>query len=610
MTLRVTARWLVVSSMLVLGVLVGCLGDRRRDLPPEAAPPRRAGMSDAVIAGTIGSETLLSDVDTRALRGFGLVIGLRGDGSGDCPTVIRDYLIDFLAKQVGPQGGGRKPRRSPGGLIDSPDTAVVQVIGYVPAGARSGTRFDLQVQALPGTATRSLEGGLLLPTELRMFDRSASGHGMVTGAVLAQAGGPVFVNPFADPDAPTATADPRRGTVLGGGRCKEDRPARLMLIRPNYQLARTMERRVNERFGQRPRAAEARSRGYVVLTTPPQYASFPRRFRDLVAHIYVDNNPAFRDRKRAELIRLAAGGGERLEPIALAWEGFGQTIIPHIRAFYADPDPTLRFYAARTGTRLGDSGAVGVLADVAASRDDPRRLLAVRELGDCDSPQAALRLVPLLNAADQELRIAAYEALLRHAHPAIRSVQFRSYLDRSQLNCILDIVECDGPPLVYVRRTRLPRIAVFGREVPVVPPVFYTCPDGAVTLVSVEDGRDIRIYSKQNDRLTDEIVVPPVLADVVTALAGLPRRDDAGQLCGVGLPYSRVIQVLATLCEQRAIPARLVLEQTSLTEILGPDERPERPEQDERPESELQSQQPPAEQRELAAPARRSEESS
>jgi hypothetical protein len=39
------------------------------------------------------------------------------------------------------------------------------------------------------------------------------------------------------------------------------------------------------------------------------------------------------------------------------------------------------------------------------------------------------------------------------------------------------------------------------------------------------------------------------------------------------------VQVLATLCEDQTIPAPLVLEQTPLTELLGP-ELPQRPERD------------------------------
>ncbi len=66
-------------------------------------------------------------------------------------------------------------------------------------------------------------------------------------------------------------------------------------------------------------------------------------------------------------------------------------------------------------------------------------------------------------------------------------------------------------------------------------------------------------------------------------MADLPVEDEAGRLRGVGLNYSQVVQVLATLERDGALPARMVLERESLAELLGPAEIPERPEADEPP---------------------------
>ena len=68
------------------------------------------------------------------------------------------------------------------------------------------------------------------------------------------------------------------------------------------------------------------------------------------------------------------------------------------------------------------------------------------------------------------------------------------------------------------------------------------------------------------------------MVDLIAALGDLPGRLDSGELRGLGLPYSRVIRILAALCEDETIPAKLVLEQTSLAEMLGPETTPERPE--------------------------------
>jgi hypothetical protein len=578
-----SARIGLVALLALAGLLAGCENfDWGRSKVPtdEPAPaPRGAAASDVLVAGTVGEQAMMMSGTPQALRGFGIVVGLNGKGSSDCPSAVREYLVEYLTKQIAPQGSGeRRAHTSPEKLIDSPDTAVVEVLGYVPAGAVAGMRFDLQVSALEGTSTQSLSGGLLLPTQLRIFDRDASGQGMFAGAVLGEAGGPVFVNPFAGQGAGSSDADPRRGTVLGGGRCFEARPGKLMLLQPNYGVARTMERRINERFGHEPKAASAQSKGYVTIETPPALAARPALFRRLVAHLYLDKEPTVVERRVRELVRLAAGGEVDLERAALIWEGVGKSVVPHIQPLYTHANPAVRYYAARCGLRLGDLTALPVVAGIANSDLHSLRLLAIMELGHSESPQAALKLVPLLSERDQEVRIAAYEALLLRGHAAIQSTRFPALLDPTQLNFTLDVVDTSGPPLIYVRRTRSPRIAVFGKQLTLMPPVFYTQPEDSLTVHTAADSEDVQLFVKRKGRLSDEITVPPRVVDVVAGLAHLPVRDEAGRLRGVGLPYARVVQVLADLCRSETLSVALVFEQTSMTELLGPEEVPERPE--------------------------------
>lgn len=577
---RSARRLMIGIAALVL--LAGCEGWGRKSPGPEAPPaPRSPRASDPLWAGTIGAETIPANLNVQPLRGFGLVVGLNGRGSSDCPAVIREYLLEDLAKDMGPQGSS--PRRrgpSPGELIDSLDTAVVEVQGVVPAGARKGLRFDLQVSALAGTSTESLEGGLLLPTAMRYFDRAASGQGLIAGAVLAEGGGPLIVNAFPAADNPAAAGSLRQATVLGGGRAGSDRPVRLMLLRPNYQLAKAIERRINERFGQRPHAAEAMSAGYVELNTPPSAVREPSRFLELVTQVYVDNRPPVVEARWRELISAAVARPNDLTRIATAWEAAGRGILPSLEPLYTHAEPTLRFYAARTGLRLGDLATLPVLGALAAQNERALRLQAVRELGHCTSPQVAAYVAPLLSDPDPAVRIAAYETLLQQGHPAIHSVTFRHILDPTQINFVLDVVDTDGPALIYVRRSRLARVAVFGHRVPIVPPVFYAEDDDFVTVHTVDGSGDVRLYAKRRGRLSDQIVVPPRVVDLIAALGDLPTRGDTGELRGLGLPYSRVVRILAALCTSETVPARLVLEQTGPAELLDPEMLPERPDTD------------------------------
>jgi hypothetical protein len=595
MSLGLTNRLFVLSARVLLSAallfsLGGCQ-DGELDLsflkpkkapPPEPAPPPvESKARDPLTVGTIGSRTLLGGVERQQLHGFGVVVGLGENGSSDCPSAVRDYLVEFMSKEYSSRApADYRKKFSPSKLLDSLDTAVVEITAYVPGGASQGSRLDLIVEALAGSSTRSLEGGLLLPCELRIFTPSTDARGSLAGEVLAQAGGPIFINPFAA-DSPDATSsDPRRGYVLGGGRTVTDRTARLVLTEPSYAEARRIERRLNERFGQNPRTAEAQSRAYIELRTPPAFFRRPHRFLELAPRVYAEENPAFLENQLHELTtRMAASEGD-LDRTALLLEAIGRRAISQVQSFYADQSSLVRFYAARTGLRLNDLSALPVLADLASS-NLPERLLAVRELGACDAAPAALKLVPLLDSPDQEVRIAAYGGLLNHRHPAVRTIPVKHMLDNSQLNFALDVVESGGRPMIYVRRSGAPRIAVFGKLTPVIAPAFYSHPDDSVTVNAVSARGDVTLLSKRPRTELVELSVPPRVVELILGLGDLPIGDDGGRKRGLGLPYSKVVQVLAALCRDQTIEAPLVLEQTSLTELLGPDQAPERPESDE-----------------------------
>jgi hypothetical protein len=327
------------------------------------------------------------------------------------------------------------------------------------------------------------------------------------------------------------------------------------------------------------------SRGYLTLTTPPRYAEQPAHFVELATHLYLDNTPAGVERKLIELSKELDGPDRTLDHVSLVWEGMGRTVIPHIQPLYTHADPSVRFYAARAGLRLKDVNALEVMARIAESPEHACRLLAVRELGECDYPQAGQRLAGLLDSSDQEVRIAAYEGLLHHRHPAVETHHFRSALDPTQFSLTLDIVESNGRPLVYVRRTLEPRIAVFGRRTPISLPLFYNHPDDWVTLNALEERGDIAVLCRTaSGRLIPEpVMVPARVVELIRALADAPLEDDHGGVRGIGLGYTRVVEVLDALCTSGAIPARLALQTTTVADLLGPTELPERPEADELP---------------------------
>lgn len=572
-----TRHWAIafLSALLLTGCENMNLDWLKKKETPVEPKPEVAPKQDPILADTIGQKVLLGDAAPIRLRGFGVVVGLGDRGGGDAPTAVREYLTDYLGKEAASARSGGKKWPSPQKLLDSPDSAIVAVYGLINAGAVDGAPFDVQVEAL-GTQTQSLEGGILLPAELKIWDVSASGSGLVAGRTLAKARGPIFTNPFVKESAKSGE---RRGWVLSGGRTIEERGFRLMLEEPSYTTARRIQDRLNERFSQSPKIATAQSQGYVAVRTPPAFADRPDRFIELANHVLLVNDPGFVERRVQDLIGQVGSAGARMNSISLMWEAMGRTILPQIQPLYAHSDPSVAFYAAQAGLRLKDVSAFPVVA-AAATSGGPHRLLAVRELGRCGLVQAGARLAPLINGDDQELRIAAYEALLELRHPSVRTARFPHPVDPAMTNLYLDIVTTTGKPLVYFRQTREPRIAIFGVKLPVKRPLFYTHPLDWVTINAKGGSDDLTVFcrTRQSNRLSSTLKVPPQVSDLVRALAAPPIADDSGSLKGLGLPYALVVQVLDALCKQDAIPARLVVESTPTVDLLGapaPIERPE-----------------------------------
>ena len=124
--------------------------------------------------GTVGEIAFYQGTSPLRVRGYGLVMGLAGRGSKDCPNHIYKELVQDMYKQhrFSESQVGIKSM-TPEQLIASTDTAVVTVVGEIPPGSVAGQPIDVYLKALPGTQTDSLTGGYLFPTELeiaRSFD--------------------------------------------------------------------------------------------------------------------------------------------------------------------------------------------------------------------------------------------------------------------------------------------------------------------------------------------------------------------------------------------------------------------------------------------------------
>ena len=268
--------------------------------------------------------------------------------------------------------------------------------------------------------------------------------------------------------------------------------------------------------------------------------------------------------------------------IALIWEAMQRTVLDHIQPLYDHTDPETRYFAARTGIRLGDLLAIPAIVATAQAPDSPHALAAIAELGYAGKPLAALRLAPLLNSEDEDKRIAAYEALLNYRHPAIRTESYPNLIEPGLLNFKLDLIETTGVPLIYVRMTREPRIAVFGPDLPLRTPLFYNHPDDVVTLNALNAGDEVSIRFKPVGSAVSvaKLLIEPRVADLIRALGEFPLPDRDKQIHSLGLTYSSVVEVIDGLCHSGGIRAGLVAEESVLFDLTTPTELEIRPETD------------------------------
>ncbi len=542
------------------------------------ATPESPGAGPVWVAqtATVGSIAHLQGANRMRVRGYGLVVGIEGRGSGKCPKSVFEYLEKEL-RRMPPGEMGELAGIPAGELLRRTDTAAVVVEGEIPVAAVKGSRFDVFVRTVDRDV-KSISGGRLLRCDLKM---TLSAETAAEGRVLARAAGRVFTNPFAKGGDATGDGEAGRGRILGGGYTSEDRRIQVILSTPSYATVKAVTQIINDRFGSSPKAADGRSAGNIWLTVPKAFHGRETRFLELVMHLSTIESAEMREMRAKALCDDLARSDAPCEETALCLEALGKPAIPVVRKLYASRQRATSFFAARVGARLGDDLAIDALRRHADEREGLYRQAAIRELGETPayrSTTAASEILRRLVADDDpRTRIPAYEALLRQ-HDAVVS----SYAVGRD-NFVLDIVACDGPGFIYGRRTQERRIAVMGRGVRCRAPLLYSYPDRPVTVSARTDDDRIALVRKLGggQLVWDPIHVSFDVVDLIRTLGKDSTRRDDGRPEGLAIDYAVVLDVLAALCRDKGILADFRIEQPSVTDLLGPAEPAVRPESDE-----------------------------
>ena len=512
--------------MLVLASIAGC----RQSEPPvvesmELVPPTELG-------ATVGNLAQIAQPAPVPVEGYGLVGGLAGAGSGFCPPRIRAYLKQYILTQVPHQ------RIAVDKLIDSKDTAVVQLGGMIPPTPSQGAHFDVKVTLIPGSEAISIRGGWLYKSDL-----VAQGTFGADTQPLAIVDGSVFVNPIG-----TADPDVRTGYILGGGRVLNEYIIPLRLRRSDYRVASVIRNRLSERFG--PNVARAVSPGGIELRVPAEYARRKQRFVEMVPVTFLEVTPeANAARIKTFIHRLAVSDDKHEAEVTL--EAIGRESLPKLHVLLNSSDTEVRFRAARCMLNLGDDRALGTLRDFATEGDSPYRLEALDAIMVSARRSNAVALAQrLLRDPDRRVMLAAYEHLRRIDDPTIRPEMVgRSFL--------LEQVAATDRDLIFVSRSGDPRVVLFGAPLPCRDNLFVESPDKTI-VVDSRAGQDFVNVTRRHP--TRPGVIGPVrtgtrVSDVVRTVGGEPPRGAAGQPGSLGASYAQVIALLEQMAAQDAVAA-------------------------------------------------------
>lgn len=571
------------------------------------------------LRGTIGSVARLRGVNATRASGIGFVVGL--DGTGGMP--IQEQVAAHLEREMALMGIGQAGKytgtaiegKTPRQLLNDRNTAAVIVEAALPPGADEGESFDVYVRALNAT---SLEGGTLWTTELRPGPPSAFGSRQ--SRKVAEAYGPIFINPFAEPGAEGDGVTRNVGRILDGGIAVETLYIDIVLDSPSHARAHQIASAINSVFprgtGDRDPTARGHDESLVRVRVPRRYQGRAGDFAELLRHLTIDQ--AYPDVYARRYASVMSSQPELASDMSWCLEALGERALPFVRDFYDETESTPRLAALRAGAHLGDPMAAKPLIDLATKGSASVRPEAARLLGRLDGgPVIEQTLAGLLADDDLVVRVAAYEALADRAVSVNRkrllaeaargpggatarlSLAMLDSLARSRLpDGTLQRVSRElvagkffldrapgGESLIYVTQQGEPRIALFGEDDSIQGPVLVSAWSDRLLIKGETDGPlQVSYLNERTGRITRGEVARTVPA-LIHFFARRPTPEDPRPGCDMS--YSEVVGALYEIQRQGQLAAAFSTERDRLlAELLHAGEKEEITVRPETPEDE------------------------
>lgn len=510
--------------LLILCLVAGCgeLGREDTSLAPA---------SD--LGATIGSLADFVTPASIAVEGYGLVGGLRGTGSAECPARIRAYLVRYILAQL----PGEKI--DPDKLISSLNTAVVRVDGVMPTVAWKDEHFDVRISALPGTQTTSLEHGWLYRAELK-----ATGTFGVATRIVANAEGAVFIDKTG-----AAALDERTGYVLAGGEAADEYRMNLEVRNPNYERTSRIRNRLNERFGYDTARAASPSR--IELTVPAKYRGREQRFVAMASATYLDQTPELVNRRVMAFVRQLAVSPDK-DAAEIALEAMGKQSLSKLPVLLSSSDEEVRFRTARCMLNLGSERGLQTLREIAMDRGSAYRLQALEAItAGAGRNHAAAIARRLLLDEDVDVQLGAYEQLRRLDDMVLtRAIVGRRFS--------LEQIAQSRDKMIFAARSGQPRIVLFGVPIVSRSDIFIQSADGEI-IINAPAGQQYVSLIRRHPKRPDAVVQLKSsfdLADIIRTLCAEPLGKAEEGPRGLGISYADVMALVKQMCDKGAVRAQ------------------------------------------------------
>jgi hypothetical protein len=518
-----------VSILIVVFFIGGCGKPAKTGKEPNEPAPA------IDLDATIGSLAEVFSFESIPVEGYGLVGGLSGTGSSECPAAVREYLKQYILQQLGDD------KVDVDELISSHDTAVVVVQGTMPTAVPKNQYFDVRVVALPGTQTTSLEGGWLYGAELKAI----GGFGIAMKA-LATAKGPVFIDTLS-PDE----TNKKIGYILAGGRVLDEYEINMGLRRPDYKTASLICNKLNGRFGNG--TARALSPSQIELKIPAAYKKQKQRFVSIVKAIYLVETPeATKERINTFIKKLAVSEDKYASETAL--EAIGNESLGKLEALLNSSQEQVRLGAARCMLNMGSDGGLNTLREMASNKDSAYRFEALDAITTSASRNDAIAISRnLLRDGDPNTRLAAYENLRKLDDIAVK----QKLIAR---NFYLEQVTQTEYKEIFVSRSGQPRIVLFGAPIYCHDNIFIQSADGSITINAPAGQKYVSIIRKHPKRPNVMVQLKSSfeLSDIIQTLCEEPLKKTKEEHRGLDVSYAEAIALLKQMCDKGAVEAEFL----------------------------------------------------